>query len=130
VVEWVKKALSAGVSPNAIGVFSFSKAAATELKDRIDDNRMSHVRTIHSMAYGLQRYKPMEWYHWKEFGEKYGYRLSGDMRSEDDDEGEDELPDDSLRAAYQGGVARCLDLSATAAFFDESWSRSRTSRRS
>lgn len=83
----VEEELNAGVPASAIAFVTFTKAAATEAKERaaikfgLDPKvDLPWFRTIHSLAYaklGIARDEVMDRRDWKEFGDVVGETLSG-----------------------------------------------------
>lgn len=116
IVDWAKRALAQGHSPSTIVLVAFARASAQELKERVGDSRLEYVRTIHSLCHRLiGGYKPMAWYHWKEFADTYKYSLSGDVVSEDDDE-EEGRPDDPVRSAHQLALSKMISIEEACMF--------------
>jgi superfamily I DNA/RNA helicase len=117
IVQLVRHVLSVGYGPESIGVFSFTRAAAEELRLRLDDKRLTNVRTIHSLAMKLAGHRqPMETKHWWRFASEFKYRLSWeDSEDADDDEKKE---DDDLRRAWINSRARMISIEEAAHDFD------------
>lgn len=82
----LEEEINLGVSPDRIAYLAFTRRAASEAVSRlpIPPDDVPWCRTLHSLAYrwlGVQRGEIMQPEHYREFGERYGYRFTG-MRDE------------------------------------------------
>jgi len=121
----IEGALGDGCAPDAIAFMSFTKAACREAKERamrkfkLDREALIWFRTIHSAAFkliGASMDDMMRKDDWAQFCERYGYDLSDNRGSlEDDMETVLRTDDDELMAAMNWGRSRMLDLDRTAA---------------
>jgi DNA helicase-2/ATP-dependent DNA helicase PcrA len=92
-LQIVEERLSAGVPANKIAFLTFTKAAATEAKERAaaqfgldPETDLPWFRTIHSLAYakmGVAKDEVMGRADWKEFGDVSGEFMSGSWSAED-----------------------------------------------
>lgn len=84
-VDIIRQALERGVSPTAIALLTFSRAAAKEAKERViskiatlKEDDLGNFRTIHSLAYArleLSRSRVMSKRHWREFQDATGMQF-------------------------------------------------------
>ena len=92
-LEIVKTEMANGVPPSAIAFVTFTKAAATEARERaaaqffLDaEEDLPWFRTIHSLAYtrlGISREEILDANDWAEFGRVVGEELTGTYESMD-----------------------------------------------
>lgn len=89
----VESALAAGVRPNEIGYFSFTKKAAEEGKVRamqkfgFTDQELPYFKTLHALAFqqlGLSRNRVFNWSHTLDLGKKLGLDFKGKEIADDD----------------------------------------------
>ncbi len=88
-INQVEKALGAGVLPNQIGFFSFTRKAAEEARDRaakkfnLDPKELPFFRTLHSFSLAMSDIRAeqvMQKEHYRELSEIMGFNLSVEKR--------------------------------------------------
>ena len=88
-INQVEKALGAGVLPNQIGFFSFTRKAAEEARDRaakkfnLDSKELPFFRTLHSFSLAMSDIRAeqvMQKEHYRELSEIMGFNLSVEKR--------------------------------------------------
>ena len=88
-INQVEKALAAGVLPNQIGFFSFTRKAAEEARDRaakkfnLDPKELPFFRTLHSFSLAMSDIRAeqvMQKEHYRELSEIMGFNLSVEKR--------------------------------------------------
>ena len=94
-INQVEKALGAGVLPNQIGFFSFTRKAAEEARDRaaakfnLDPKELPFFRTLHSMSLAMSDIRTeqvMQKENYKELSLIMGFELSTDKRIDYNDD--------------------------------------------
>lgn len=102
----VEEARDNGYSPNDIGFFSFTRAAADEAARRLGVRRSDKITTLHSMCFRAQAASPMsmvDGYKLRKFGGLAGVRFAGVQNDEYGDQMED---GDKYLAIYNLARAR------------------------
>lgn len=114
-VECVRRAAGADGSWK-IGVLTFTRAAAQELRDRLGGLRQAWTRTIHATALRLlggRRVHVMGQREWACFARDRGYELTGESAVAHEDQpwlcAAPSTEDDRVRALYQWGRNLGLD---------------------
>ena len=94
-INQVEKALGAGVLPNQIGFFSFTRKAAEEARDRaatkfnLDPKELPFFRTLHSFSLAMSDIRAeqvMQKEHYRELSEIMGFEISTDKRIDYNDD--------------------------------------------
>lgn len=126
-LQRLESELAGGTNPEDVAFVSFTRAAREEVLARvgrrfgIDGKDLPWLRTIHGTAYRLLNLAPdrvLDGRHWSEFGGAHGYRFTavGWTNMEDPlGSAPRQTADDLLRATYEWGRNRGLDVETTLA---------------
>jgi superfamily I DNA/RNA helicase len=115
--------LAAGVKPNRIGFFAFTKKAAAEAVERaserfnLDPQQLPWYRTIHSLCYqrlGIKKSDVIGFKHYRELGERLGMELKNANPLDSELYG----MDDGDRLLFLEGQARATGKTLEQTFID------------
>jgi len=88
-IDRARREIESGVTPENIGYYSFTRAAAREASRRISaDGQFPHFRTIHSECFrllGLTKEKVIAGAELRKFAQFFGYEISDFSEYQDDD---------------------------------------------
>lgn len=116
ILSLVRDLLEIGYTADDIALVSYSRAATSELRDRLRKatgiREWEHVRTLHSMATRLTGHNRfMSERHWQEFASACRFDLSPSRRAVGDyDDLDDATQDDALRAVNDYARAALVSL--------------------